>query len=121
MNVLLDKLSFINSAEMEPYYIQWYGFYEGHTFWRTDPLASAFIFGLKSIEEMERAFPGRLYQVLTTEFTEKRKAIHPARVCKHPERRRPPTRCRRCRGSRDERTYIVHPAIGSARIPSGSR
>jgi hypothetical protein len=66
---MTNRISFINSAEMQPYYIQWYGFYEGHTFWRTDPLAIAFIFGLKSIEELEEAFPEKLYKVLTTEHT----------------------------------------------------
>lgn len=66
---MIDRISFMNSAEMQPYYIQRYGFYEGHTFWRTDPLAIAFIFGLKSIEEIEEFFPGRLYEVLTTEHT----------------------------------------------------
>lgn len=69
MKEMIYRLSFINTGEMEPYYIQWYGFYEGHTFWRTDPLAIAFIFGLKSIQEIEEAFPGKLYEVITTEHT----------------------------------------------------
>jgi hypothetical protein len=41
------------SGEMHPFYIWRYGFYEGHTAWRSDPIAIAFIFGLKSIEEIE--------------------------------------------------------------------
>jgi len=47
----------------------WYGFYEGHTQWRADPLAIAFIFGLRSLEALEKAFPGRLYQVMTKHFS----------------------------------------------------
>ena len=46
-----------------------YGFYEGHTQWRTDPIAIAFVFGLRSLEEIEAAFPGRLPEVLTAHFT----------------------------------------------------
>ena len=39
-------------------YIMCYGFYEGHTEYRTDPIAIVFIFGLRSIEEIEDAiFP----------------------------------------------------------------
>jgi hypothetical protein len=53
---------------MEPHYSRWYGFYEGHTRWRTDPIAIAFIFGLRSLEEIEAAFPGRLPELLATHF-----------------------------------------------------
>ncbi|KAA3637537.1 MAG: hypothetical protein DWQ02_06520 [Bacteroidetes bacterium] len=67
---LINKLSFINTGELEPQYIMRYGFYEGHTFWRTDPIAIAFIFGLKSLEEIEEAFPGNLYSTLTDHFTD---------------------------------------------------
>ena len=69
MEVMIDKLSHIYTGEMEPYYIQRYGFYEGHTEYRTDPAAISFIFGLKSIEEIEHAFPGKLYETLTAHFT----------------------------------------------------
>ncbi len=69
MAELVEKLSHIRTGEMEPYYIMRYGFYEGHTGYRTDPVAVAFVFGLRSLEETEAAFPGRLYEVLTMHFT----------------------------------------------------
>ncbi|MEE4310424.1 MAG: hypothetical protein V2J62_01030 [candidate division KSB1 bacterium] len=71
MNELIEKLSFIHTGEMVPYYINWYGFYEGHTSFRADPLAIASVFGLKSIEDLETHFPGRLYEVLTGHFNTK--------------------------------------------------
>ncbi|RPH90234.1 MAG: hypothetical protein EHM72_19375, partial [Calditrichaeota bacterium] len=46
---LQKKLSSVMTSEMEPQYIMRYGFYEGHTDWRTDPIALTFIFGLKSV------------------------------------------------------------------------
>jgi hypothetical protein len=67
--VLAKRLSSILTKKMEPHYIMWYGFYESHTGWRTDPLAIAFIFGLRSLEELEKAFPGRLCEVLTKHFS----------------------------------------------------
>lgn len=66
-------LTFINSGEMQPQYIKRYGFYEGHTFWRTDPIAIACIFGLTSVEEIEKAFPSRLYEALTEHHTPHKK------------------------------------------------
>jgi len=66
---LLKKLSHIHTSEMLPYYIMRYGFYEGHTDYRADPIAIAWIFGLKSLEQIEAAFPGRLDKVLTQHFT----------------------------------------------------
>jgi HEAT repeat protein len=68
MEEFRKKLTHVQTGEMEPYYIMWYGFYEGHTPWRADPIALAFIFGLKSLEDIEKAFPGRLYDVLTEHF-----------------------------------------------------
>ncbi|MCK4412390.1 MAG: hypothetical protein KAY32_02480 [Candidatus Eisenbacteria sp.] len=68
MAELTGKLGFIHIGEMVPYYIMRYGFYEGHTSYRADPLAIACIFGLKSIQEIESAFEGRLYQILTNHF-----------------------------------------------------
>ncbi len=68
MNELEKKLSRFHFSEMVPYYIMRYGFYEGHTDYRADPIAIAFIFGLKTIEQIETAFPGRLDQVLTQHF-----------------------------------------------------
>jgi hypothetical protein len=69
MAVLTEKLSRIHTGEMVPYYITRYGFYEGHTSYRADPLAIACIFGLKSVPEIESAFEGRLHEVLTEHFS----------------------------------------------------
>jgi hypothetical protein len=66
---LIKKLSHMHMGEMEPYYVMRYGFYEGHTSYRVDPIAIAFIFGLRSLEEIEAAFPGALYETLTGHFT----------------------------------------------------
>ena len=66
---LIKKLSHILTGEMQPYYVMRYGFYEGHTGYRVDPLAIAFIFGLRSLKEIEAAFAGRLHEVLTMHFT----------------------------------------------------
>jgi len=66
---LTRSLSQIRMGEMMAYYIQRYGFYEGHTGWRADPIAISFIFGLRTIEEIDRAFEGDLYEVLTAHHT----------------------------------------------------
>jgi len=71
---LKNCLSIINTGEIEPQYIMRYGFYEGHTFWRTDPVAISFIFGLKSLDELNVTFNGKLYTILTQHFTESRKS-----------------------------------------------
>jgi hypothetical protein len=68
--VLKTHLSVINTGEIEPQYIMRYGFYEGHTFWRTDPIAITFIFGLTSLEEIDQIANGKLYELLTTHFIE---------------------------------------------------
>ena len=62
-------LSHIHTGEMVPFYIMRYGFYEGHTGYRADPIAVSFIFGLRSLEEIEKAFEGNLYEALTEHFT----------------------------------------------------
>lgn len=62
---MVKALTFIHTGEMEPYYIQRYGFYEGHTEWRADPIAIAWLFGFKSLQELESIFDGKLYEVLT--------------------------------------------------------
>ncbi len=69
MDAMIKRLSEILTGEMEPMYITRYGFYEGHTGWRTDPVTIAFIFGLKTIKEIEACFPGRLDKILTTHYT----------------------------------------------------
>jgi hypothetical protein len=63
--VLKSKLFGLNTGEMEPQYIMRYGFYEGHTYWRADPIAIALIFGLKDLAEVEEIFKGELYDVMT--------------------------------------------------------
>jgi hypothetical protein len=49
--------------------------YEGHTSYRVDPIA--IVGGLRSIEEIEAAFPGRLYKTLTGHFTAPRDSQKP--------------------------------------------
>jgi hypothetical protein len=73
MTDLFKKLSYIHTGEMVPYYVMRYGFYEGHTDYRADPIALAWIFGLKSLEQIETAFEGRLYETLTQQFTRETK------------------------------------------------
>ena len=58
---------------MEPYYVMRYGFYEGHTSYRADPIAISFIFGLRTLTQLETAFKGKLYTTLTCHFTPKKK------------------------------------------------
>jgi len=72
MSDLTNKLSCMHFSEMAPYYIMRYGFYEGHTDYRTDPIAISFIFGLRSLKKLERAFQGKLYTILTRHFIQKK-------------------------------------------------
>jgi hypothetical protein len=67
-DAFVKRLTEMLTGEMQPFYIYRYGFYEGHTAWRTDPVVVAFMFGLKPIEEIEAAFPGQLHRVLTQHF-----------------------------------------------------
>jgi len=68
-NALIGGLSRLFTGEMEPHYVSWYGFYEGHTGWRVDPVTIAAVFGLRSLAELDAAFPGRLDRVLTDHHT----------------------------------------------------
>ena len=68
LNLLVEALTRIHTGEMVPYYIMRYGFYEGHTSYRADPIAIAFIFGLRSLEEIEAAVEGRIYEALTGHY-----------------------------------------------------
>jgi choloylglycine hydrolase len=61
---LHGTLTRLYTGEMEPYYVMWYGFYEGHTAWRVDPVGIASVFGLRSLEQLEAAFPRRLEAVV---------------------------------------------------------
>ena len=67
---LEERMTHLHFSEMVPYYIMRYGFYEGHTSYRADPIAIACIFKLKSVEEIENAFRGTLYRTLFSHFTE---------------------------------------------------
>ncbi len=69
LNAFKQKLSFIHTGEMVPFYINRYGFYEGHTGYRGDPLSIAFVFGLRTIEEINQAADGDLYKYYTSHFT----------------------------------------------------
>jgi hypothetical protein len=64
MEALIRALSHVELGEIQPQYIMRYGFYEGHTLWRADPIAIAFIFGLRKLADIENAFAGRLDRVL---------------------------------------------------------
>jgi len=68
MKELHRKLSSLHFGEMAAFYAMRYGFYEGHTAYRADPISIAFILGLKSIEELERAFPGKIERTLRESF-----------------------------------------------------
>ena len=68
MTDFLKTLSHIHTGEMVPFYIMRYGFYEGHTGYRADPIAISLIFGLRSLEEIEKAFEGNLYKALIEHF-----------------------------------------------------
>jgi len=69
MDVLIRRLFYIHTGEMVPYYVMRYGFYEGHTSYRADPIAIASVFGLRSLAEIESAFEGRLPEVLASPKT----------------------------------------------------
>jgi hypothetical protein len=69
LEALKKSLSRLTCGEIEPFYIVRYGFYEGHTEWRTDPVAIASIFGLRSLEEIEALFPAGIDEALSAHFT----------------------------------------------------
>ncbi len=62
--ILRRNLSEINTGEMIPYYIMRYGFYEGHTAWRADPVAISFIFGLRPLSEIDKLLNKKLCNLL---------------------------------------------------------
>ncbi len=61
---LKKRLFTIHTGEMVPFYIQKYGFYEGHTSYRADPIAVAVLFGVKSLSAVDAAVGGNLLEVL---------------------------------------------------------
>ena len=66
---LLNRLTYIHTGEMVPFYIMRYGFYEGHTGYRADPVSILSVFGLRDIGALHNS-TGNLYKTLTTHFTE---------------------------------------------------
>lgn len=69
MEELKKMLSYLHTGEMVFFYINRYGFYEGHNEYRVDPITVAFLFGLKSFNELHRAVNGDLYKYFNTHFT----------------------------------------------------
>lgn len=67
---LVQMISHIHTGEMVFFYINRYGFYEGHTEYRIDPISVAFVFGLKSIEDVHKVCGKDLYRYFTTHFTQ---------------------------------------------------
>ena len=70
LDSLKNMLTNIHTGNMVLYYINRYGFYEGRNEYKPDPLVIAYMFGLKSIEEIHDASGGNLFKYLTTPHTE---------------------------------------------------
>ena len=64
LKTLISKLSEIRISEMNPFYIMRYGFYEGHTAYRADPITISLIFGLRSVDEIIGVFGKELPKTL---------------------------------------------------------
>jgi hypothetical protein len=62
---MIRRLSNIHTGEMVAYYVMRYGFYEGHTGYRADPLAIASIFGLRTIKDINEIFGVGLHAALS--------------------------------------------------------
>ncbi len=69
MEEFKTRLGFLNIGEIQPQYIMRYGFYEGHTYWRACPVAISYIFGFKSLEELDKLFKGDLFKMITNHYT----------------------------------------------------
>lgn len=67
-DTLQKMLYHIHTGEMVFFYINRYGFYEGHTEYRADPVSIALVFGLKSLDAVHEAAGGDLYTYLMTPF-----------------------------------------------------
>jgi len=65
---MIEQLTIINIGELQPQYIMRYGFYEGHTDWRAEPIALVFIFGMLSLEDIDSRLEHQLYEKLTTKY-----------------------------------------------------
>ena len=66
---LQKKLSWFHTSEMVFFYINRYGFYEGHNEYRPDPVTVALVFGLINLKEAHQACNGNLYKYFNTHFT----------------------------------------------------
>jgi len=69
LKILIEILTHLHVSEMTPFYIMRYGFYEGHTSYRADPIAIAVVFSLKSIKDIDVSFNNDLYNILNQHFT----------------------------------------------------
>jgi hypothetical protein len=67
---LINYLFNIHTGEMVFFYINRYGFYEGHTEYRVDPVSVALIFGIRTIEDVHRACAGDLHGYFNNTFIE---------------------------------------------------
>lgn len=67
---LKNKISHFHTSEMVFFYINRYGFYEGHNEYRPDPITVAIVFGLTSLAEAHKAVNEDLYKYYTTHFTQ---------------------------------------------------
>lgn len=67
---LQKKLSHFHTSEMVFFYINRYGFYEGHNEYRPDPVTVAIIFGLTTIEKAHRTCGENLLKYFNTHFTQ---------------------------------------------------
>ena len=65
---LQKMVSWFHTCEMVFFYINRYGFYEGHTEYRPDPITVALVFGLTSIEDAHRTCGGDLYNYFNMHF-----------------------------------------------------
>ncbi|MCK4890156.1 MAG: hypothetical protein KAS21_05175 [Candidatus Aminicenantes bacterium] len=67
MSKFITRLTGIQISEMNPFYIMRYGFYEGHTDFRADPVAITLIFGLRSLKDIINILGKDLYKIMCPE------------------------------------------------------
>lgn len=65
-----ESITHLFTGEMVLFYINRYGFYEGHSDYRTDPVTIAYVFGIRSLEELHEATDGDLFRYFTTPFAD---------------------------------------------------
>ena len=64
-----EGITHLLTGELVLFYINRYGFYEGHSDFRADPVTIAYIFGIRSLEEIHKATGEDLFRYFTTHFT----------------------------------------------------